>query len=331
MKIDIFSHVMLPRYKKALYKHAPKFAVERAVQDKRIFLTDIEARSEIFEAFPDLVQVLCTTMPPLEEIVDVREATELARICNDEMAELVAGYPDRYVAAVANLPLNDMDAAMKEAERALKELRFRGIQIYSRVNGKSPACDEMVPLYELMVQWDLPIWIHPMRGSEQADYATEDMSYNQIFSIFGWPFDTTAAMVRLVFSGIFERFPGIKFITHHMGGMIPYFADRAKAHWDNGLERLGAAHFPGLTKHPVDYMRMFYADTALVGNSTQAMACGLGFFGEDHVLFGSDMPYDVAQGRISISGAINGIDDMGLPEFSKEKIYEGNARRLLHL
>ena len=160
---------------------------------------------------------------------------------------------------------------------------------------------------------------------------TETVSYNQLFSIFGWPYDTTAAMVRLVFAGVFERLPNIKFITHHCGGMVPYFSDRLKVHYDNGLERLGAPHFPGLTKHPVEYLKMFYADTALVGNSNKALECGLGFFGEDHVLFGTDMPYDVENGGYSIRETINGIEKMNLPEATKKKIYEGNARRLLHL
>jgi len=188
-----------------------------------------------------------------------------------------------------------------------------------------------MPLYELMADLDLPIWIHPMRSSSQPDWAAEKVSFNQLFSIFGWPYDTTASMVRLVFAGIFEKFPTIKFITHHLGGMVPYFSDRSIAHWNNGLQRLGADHFPGLTKHPVEYLRMFYADTALDGNSNYSMECGLAFFGEDHVLFGTDMPYDVENGGVSIRETINGIERMGLSAATKQKIYEGNARRLLHL
>jgi uncharacterized protein len=332
MKIDIFTHVMLPRYKKELYRYAHKFATEKAVQERRPALTDNEMRLSRLGAYGDLVQVLSATMPPVEEVVsDPREAADMARLCNDEMAELVSKHPDRYIAAIANVPLNNTDVAIKEAERAIKELGFKGIQIHSRVNGKPLTADEMIPLYELMVDLDLPIWIHPMRSSDQPDYATETVSFNQLFSIFGWPYDTTAAMARLVFAGIFEKFPTIKFITHHLGGMAPYFSDRARVHWDNGLERLGADYFPGLKKHPVDYLKMFYADTALDGNSNLSMECGLAFFGEDHILFGTDMPYDVENGGVAIRETINGIEKMGLPAETKQKIYEGNARRLLHL
>ncbi len=331
MKIDIFTHVMLPRYKQAFYKYADKFATEKAVQDKRPTLTDNETRLGKLDGYEDLVQVLSTTMPPIEEIAAPGEAAELCRLCNDEMAELVAQHPKKYIAAIANLPLNDMGAALKEAKRAIKDLGFKGIQIYTRVNGKPPSTDEMMPLYKLMCDFDLPIWLHPMRSSSQPDWAAETVSYNQLFSIFGWPYDTTAAMTRLIFAGIFEKFPSIKFITHHCGGMVPYFSDRLVVHYNNGLQRLGAEHFPGLTKHPIDYFRMFYADTALDGNSNYALECGLAFFGEDHVLFGTDMPYDVESGGVSIRETIKAIDNMKVPDATKAKIYEGNARRLLHL
>jgi len=330
MKIDIFTHVMLPRYREDLYKYGEKFTTELNVQAKRPTLTDNEQRLQKLEPYADLAQVLSVTMPPLEEIVGLEEGADLARLANDEVAELASRYPQRYVAAIANLPLNNMKESLKEAERAITKLGFKGIQIYTRVNGKPPSTDEMIPLYELMCHFDLPIWIHPMRSSSQPDYFTEAVSYNQIFSIFGWPFDTTVAMTRLVFSGIFERFPTIKFITHHCGGMVPFFADRLFAHYNNGLERLGASHFPGLTKHPIDYFRMFYADTALNGNPS-ALRCGLEFFGEEHLLFGTDMPYDVENGGASIREAVAAIEAMGLSEATKQKIYEGNARRLLHL
>jgi aminocarboxymuconate-semialdehyde decarboxylase len=137
-------------------------------------------------------------------------------------------------------------------------------------------------------------------------------------------------MTRLIFAGIFEKFPKIKFITHHGGGMVPYFADRIVVHYNNGLERLGQKNFPGLTKHPIEYYKMFYNDTALNGNMPGLM-CAYNFFGEDHLLFGSDMPYDIENGAIAIRKTIEAIESMNIPESSKKKIYEGNARNLLHL
>jgi predicted TIM-barrel fold metal-dependent hydrolase len=330
VKIDIVTHVMPERYKKELYKHVDRFVTESRVQAKRPALTDESLRLRKLEGYDDMVQVLSVTMPPLEEIVSPQEAAELARISNDEMAEMVAKRPDKYIAAIANLPMNHMDAALKEAERTVRELGFRGVQIYSPTQGKPLSAEEFMPLYELMTKLDLPIWIHPYRGSGTVDYRTESVSHHQLFSIFGWPYETTAAMTHLVFAGVFERFPGVKFITHHCGGMVPYFADRTVVHWDNGLERLGSKHFPGLTKHPTDYLRMFYADTALDGGPV-ALRCGLDFFGEDRVLFGTDMPYDIENGGVSIRKTVEALESMGLSASTRRKIYEDNARRLLHL
>jgi aminocarboxymuconate-semialdehyde decarboxylase len=330
MKIDIYAHVMPERYKKALYKYSDRFPTEKKVQDRRPVLTDHETRLRKLDEFDGLVQVISVAMPPVEEVLEPKEAAELARISNDELAELVAKYPKMYIAAIANLPLNDIDASLKEAERGVKELGLKGVQIYTRVNGRPLSSDDLMPLYELMCGLDYPIWIHPMRSSDQADYPTETVSCNQIFSIFGWPFDTTAAMTRLVFAGVFEKFPAIKFITHHCAGMVPYFEDRIRVHYDNGLERLGATHFPGLTRPPIEYFRMFYGDTALNG-SPAGLRCGLEFLGEDHLLFGTDVPFDITNGTLSVRKTIGAIESLGLSDSSRQKIYEGNARKLLHL
>lgn len=330
MKIDVFTHVQLAKYKEAIYKHSDRFVTDKKVQDRRPTLTDNNMRLDIIDKYDDYVQVLSGTLPPLEEVMSPEDAPGLARLCNDEMAELMAKHPEKYVAAIANVPLNNIDAALVETERAIKELGFKGIQIYPSVNGKPASLDEFMPLYEMMAEFDLPIWIHPMRRSSTPDFAAEDQSYNQLFSIFGWPYDTTAVMTRLIFAGIFERFPDIKIITHHCGGLVPYFADRIKVHYDNGLERLGAAHFPGLTKHPLEYYRMFYADTALNGNAP-ALMCAYEFFGADHMLFATDMPYDIGNGDVSISKTIEAVEAMDISEEDKTKIFEANAQRLLRL
>src|SRR3990172_6412286 len=127
MKIDIYTHVMPSRYKKALYKYEDKFATEKAVQDRRPVLTDIGGRLRILDPFEGVVQVLSVTMPPVEEVVGPEEAAELARIANDEVAEMVAKYPKQFIAAIANVPLNNTDIAIKEAERAIRKLGFKGI------------------------------------------------------------------------------------------------------------------------------------------------------------------------------------------------------------
>jgi len=330
MKIDMYTHVLPAKYKEALYRYGDKFLPEIKVQEKRVTLTDHEARCRILDEHEDMAQVISTTIPPLEEVFDPGRAAELARIANDEMAELVAKFPKRYIAAIANLPLNDIDAAMKETERAIRKLGLKGIQIYTSIQGKPLSSEEFMPLYEMMTRFDLPIWIHPLRRTTVPDYPTEDVSFHHISGIFGWPYETTVAMTRLVFAGIFEKFPTLKIITHHCGGMTPLFGERIVVLYNTALERLGGKVFPGLTKHPVEYYKMFYGDTALNGN-TWGLMNGYHFFGEDRLVFASDMPYDVQNGAVVIRQTVQSIERMDIPESSKKKIYEGNARRLLHL
>ena len=126
-------------------------------------LHDLDARFRIMDKFPDILEVLTVTIPPLERVADPVAAVELARVSNDEMAELVFRYPDRFVAAVANLPMNNMEAALIETDRAIKELKFRGVQIYTNVNGEPLDLPKFKPLYEKMAYYNLSILIHPDR------------------------------------------------------------------------------------------------------------------------------------------------------------------------
>ena len=141
-------------------------------------------------------------------------------------------------------------------------------------------------------------------------------------------------MGRIALSGVFDRVPNLKIITHHMGAMIPYFEGRIGPGLDQLGNRTDDEHDVGtlarLKKRPYDYFRMFYADTALFG-ALPATECGLAFFGSDHVLFGSDMPYDPEKGPGFIRETIRVIDNITASLDDKQKIYEGNARRLLKL
>jgi predicted TIM-barrel fold metal-dependent hydrolase len=136
MKIDIYTHVFTPRYKKGIEKYSNILTTEVKHYEKYTTLADHDWRIRILEQYGDMGQVLSITIPPVEEIVGPDEAAELARISNDEMAALLVKYPQKYIAAIANLPLNNIDASLKEAERAIKEPRFKGIQIYTSVQGK---------------------------------------------------------------------------------------------------------------------------------------------------------------------------------------------------
>ncbi len=330
MMIDVFPHIVPLKYQEALYQKAPSNALIRKVVEAFPALTDVDIRFRTMDKYEGLVQVLTLGNPAVEDVVGPKDAVELAMIANDEMAELVTKYPDRFIAAVACLPMNDMDAALKEVDRAITELRFRGIQISSSINGKPLDSPEFMPLYEKMAYYDLPILIHPQRVSKVPDYPNESESKHLVYQVFGWPYETTVVMTRLIFSGVFEKYPDLKIITHHCGGMVPYFASRIAGQYDTMELRAGYRYEPHLTKHPVDYYRMFYADTAVSG-STAALMCGYDFFGADHILFGTDMPYDGQLGDRYTGQTILSVEQMAIPDAEKKQIFEDNAKKLLRL
>jgi len=200
------------------------------------------------EKFPEYQQVLSLPTPPIELYATPEQAIELARIANDSMAELVEKYPDHFVGFAAALPMNAPDAALVEAQRAVIELGAKGIQIYSNVLGKPIVSPEFLPLFEAMVGYDLPIWLHPYRGANFPDYLTEQASEYEIWWTFGWPYDTSAAMARMVFAGLFDKWPTLKVIAHHMGAMAPYFEGRVGYGWDALGSRTSNVDYVALLK-----------------------------------------------------------------------------------
>ncbi|HET7505615.1 MAG TPA: amidohydrolase family protein [Kofleriaceae bacterium] len=333
MKIDIFNHL----YPRAFFDQFIAGGAAGKDMGKRVSniatIVDLDQRFRAMDEFGEFRQVLTLPSPPLEVLAGPDRSPVLARAANDQLAELVRKHPDRFVAFAASLPLNNPDASLKEMERAVTQLGARGIQIFSNVAGKPLDGPELQPLFAEVARLDVPIWLHPARGADFADYKGETRSQFEIWWTFGWPYETSVAMARLVFSGLFDRHPDLKIITHHMGGMIPYFEGRVGHGWDQLGTRTSDVDYGALLrsmKHrPIDYFRKFYADTALFG-ARGAVGCGLAFFGVDQVLFASDMPFEPAPGMYARE-TIEAIESLGLTAAQKDQIYRGNAQRLLKL
>jgi predicted TIM-barrel fold metal-dependent hydrolase len=231
------------------------------------------------------------------------------------------------------LPMNDIEAALKETDRAISELGFRGIYLHSNIDGKPLDSPEFRPFFQKMAEYDLPIYVHPWRSNDFADYSTESESKYAIASTFGWPYDTTAMMTRLVFSGILEKYPKLKVITHHLGGMVPYYEQRIVQHY--GQRDVKYHDYDEMMKHltrpPIEYYKMFYADTAIHGN-TPALMLAYHFWGADHIVFGADMPLgDPNFGTRSYQQTINAIEAMTITDAEKKMIFTDNALKLLRM
>jgi uncharacterized protein len=330
--IDIFNHFMPQAYLARLAELAPGHIAVTGFPRLKA-LVDVDARLRLLDQFDDMRHVICLANPPLELIGPPDKTPELARLANDELAEVCRRHPDRFPAFVASLPMNNVDASLAEIDRATGQLGARGVQVFTNVAGKPLSAPEFRPVFRRMAEHDLPVWVHPMRGPQFVDYASEQASENEIWFSFGWPYETTACMTRLIFSGIFDELPGLKIITHHMGGMIPYFAGRIKLGFRQiffgAPEHNPVAEECGLKKPPIEYFKMLYADTAL--GEDAPTRCGHAFFGTASCLFASDAPFDAEQGRGLIANSLRAVEALEIPAAERERILAGNARALLRL
>ncbi len=335
MKIDAYSHILPARYFERMRELADPRPLKRWLELPA--LHDVDARLEMMDEFgDDYQQVLTLSSPPIELLAGPSESPALARLANESMRELCEKHPDRFPAFVASLPMNNPDAALGELASAIDDLGARGVQVFTNVSGRPLDDPAFRAVFDEMARRDLPIWMHPARGPGFADYATEDTSKYEIWWALGWPYETSVAMARLVFSGLLERHPNIKIITHHLGAMIPYLEGRIGLGWSDQLgsrtagEDYDRMHRERLPRPLLDYFRRFYADTALSGSDI-GIRCGLDFFGADHVLFGSDCPFDPEGGPMYIRETIRVIDALDVTDVVRDEIYQHNIRRLMRL
>ena len=328
MKVDAWVHCLPAKYKEAIYKVLPEDSYWQHMRYNRMWDEDMYLR--VLDRFESMVQVLSIQAPPVEMIAGPKKAAELARIANDGMAELIAKHRNRFISAIALLPMNDMNAALKETERAIKDLRFRGVYIFSTINDKPLDSAEFEPLYEKMSQYNLPIFLHPIRLRDFPDYKTEKESKYRTWHTFGWPYSTSVALTRLVFSGMLEKYPKLKIVAHHNAGFISFLHSRIREE-GYGLERMTIEkpEFAELTKDPLDYFReQVYTDCEI--RSVAALMCTYEFFGAEHILFGSGMPHGLSPWR-SVHETVEGIEGMRISDEEKQMIFSKNAIKLLRL
>lgn len=330
--IDVFCHCLSPAFCEAANRllKKPMLMFERA--QRMPVMVDTEARLRMMDQFPGYCQILSLASPTVEAIAEPGASPELARIGNDTVYEMAAKTPDRFPGWIASLPMNNPEAAMAEVDRSVKELGAVGVQFYTNVNGQPLDSPQYLQVVEYAAALGCPLWLHPIRPMTVPDYQTEDVSKFDLWWALGWPYETSLAMARLVFAGLFDRWPNLTLITHHCGGMIPMMEGRI----DSGLKLLGTRNPPhledvvktDLKEPPIDAFRRFHADTASFG-SRSTIECGLSFFGIDHMLFATDSPFDPEQGPGYIRETLRVIEEMELTDKDRKAILSGNAERLL--
>lgn len=314
MIIDFSSHMITREVEEKL---SSKNNFQRLEKNFASETSDPGERIKVMEKYGIDMQVLTQTTPILVGL-KAEEAAEVCRISNDAIGKVCRSYPDKFI-PFAVISLLDVKQAVYELDRAVNEWGSRGVTIGTNHNNKGVDDPENGFFYEKACEYDIPVFLHPMNWTSY-NLADEDPA---VMRLFGWPFDTTIALLRLIVSGTMERYPTLKVVTHHLGGgMFPFFSNRFNIKFEKLKKEM---------KKPLsESLERIYGDTAVDGTAA-ALPCGHAFFGTERMLFGTDYPFSPEKGEVYLRENLAIVKDWDLPEEDKAKILGQNAMKLLKL
>lgn len=275
-------------------------------------MTNANQRIEDMDQTGFDMQILSLSAPSVD-IFPVKMGETLARVVNDEIARICQENPDHFM-AFATLPFIDPDRTVKELERCIDALGFKGACMGTNINGMGLDDQILYPFYERMADYDLPIHIHPRAPADKETYKDY-----RLVPMIGFEMELCIAVVRLIMGGVMERFPNLKFIVSHLGGALPYLAERIQNCYEAYPECQENISLPAK-----DYLKRFYYDT--VSFFEPALMCAYSFLGARRLILGSDYPHVIGD----IREAVTSIEHLDIPQTDKEMIYSANILRLIH-
>lgn len=323
--VDVHNHFYPPSYLDALKRGESSVTIKYDSQgnpeihypgDYNVAVPghrDIDHRQRVLEQEGVTTQVITLTTPGTH-VETPAVAARLAAITNDDFARIVQERSPRF-ASLATLPLNDPAASLKELRRAVEELKFPGAMLFSNVNGVALADERFWPLYEYANDKRLVLHIHPTFPT-----GVEAMQQYWLMPLVGFLMDTTLAAGMLVFSGVAERFPNIKWVLSHLGGSVPYLVER----FDRGYRAFAECR-ANIRKPPSEYLKTWYYDT--VNFNPDAIQLAVKFAGADHILAGSDYPHAIG----SIPLMKQALGQLNVTEAERAAIFGGTAAKLYGL
>jgi aminocarboxymuconate-semialdehyde decarboxylase len=325
--IDTHAHLYPERYLDLIEAQGDKYPVQIArnkeglrvlLFDNREFFTffpgffDVDVRLAEMEAAGIDFQVL-SIAPPMVFWADPDLGREICQVFNDELAAVVRAHPDKFV-ALAAVPLQDPPSAVRELERAVKELGMRGCLMGSNIRGKDLDAPEFGDFFAALSEMDVPAYIHPILPAGR-----ERMREYRLDILLGFPVDTTIAAARIVFSGVLERHPNLRLILSHLGGTLPFLGGRLAGASDTfeGIEKQ-------ISGNAADYFRLFYLDT--IAYDPEILAFGVRWTGVDKIVFGTDSPFFGAQNLRDCLAVVN--DCKELSDADRRSILTDMPKRL---
>ncbi len=318
MIIDAFTHALTESFYETLEAEAG-FA---GLSGRPAFLWDMDRRIEHMATYDIDRHVVSMAPLPFWRHLEGKSARRLTRLANDELRRLADEYPDRII-PVGTIP-RATDAMLAEFDRCVDDLGFAGIQIFSNIDGRPLDRPAFEGLFARAEAHDVPLWLHPQLY-EWYDWADEYMDHR----LFGWPFDTTLALSRLVFGGVTQRYD-FDLIAHHGGGMVPFFRHRIDGFYETRQaypENYADTELPAFDRPPSEHFGAFYADTAIGGGVAQH-TCAHDLFG-DHLVFGTDYPFGADRGGADIERGLAAVESMAISATERDGILGANLEVLL--